>query len=140
MCYRTKFEMSQHLNQKKLEISYRFALLRKHVGNQTELAKLLGISSDYVSMIETGKREPGPRLLKDFEEIERKFGLAKSETSDSVMSPLELKEDPPEYGVQSNWQRRAEEAEAENQKLKQAIRALIGDDPESKPNNQDKQK
>lgn len=60
--------------------------------NQSDLAKLLDISSDYVSMIETGKRQPSRRLMKDVEELERKFGLVESGISDSVEPGIEIHE------------------------------------------------
>lgn len=44
---------------------------RAHL-SQDELGKLLRVSGNYVSMIELGKKKPGPTLLKLFELIEQR--------------------------------------------------------------------
>lgn len=101
------------------------------MGNQTELAKLLGISSDYVSMIETSKREPGPRLLKDFEELERKLGQAVSEKTDSVTSGVALGEESPEYVTIAECKQRINELNQEVERLRAALHAISAPRPVS---------
>lgn len=98
------------------------------MGNQPELARLLGISSDYVSMIETGKRKPGPRLLKDFDELERKLQQAVSENPDSVKPPLALRDSSTEYLTIAECKQRIQELEAELRKWKHVVRELATDD------------
>lgn len=80
---------------KKSEISERFILYRKRAGlNQSQLGEVLGISNDYVSLIETGRREPGPSLLKLFTSLEEDQHRKLDETSDSVGTGMELRETP----------------------------------------------
>ncbi|RYD19914.1 MAG: LexA family transcriptional regulator [Verrucomicrobiaceae bacterium] len=40
---------------------------------QSDLAKILGISSNYVSLIENGQREPGEGIVRHFELLERAY-------------------------------------------------------------------
>jgi len=64
-----KVRMSQ---QNKLEIAERvreFRVLAKL--SQEELAERLGVSGNYISMIELGKKSPGPSLRKLFENLEQ---------------------------------------------------------------------
>ena len=60
--------MSQH---KKLEISARLREFRGRANlSQQDLADRLGVSGNYISMIELGKKLPGPSLRKLFESLE----------------------------------------------------------------------
>lgn len=44
----------------------RIAMVRKESGkNQTEFAEILGLTKNYISLVETGKREPSDRTIKD---------------------------------------------------------------------------
>jgi len=52
------------------------ALRRKHCWTQVELAEMLGIDRSYLSEIETGKKDPGLRILKA---IADGFGLSLSQ-------------------------------------------------------------
>ena len=56
---------------KNTEISNRIRNFRNRVGmSQQELGKRLGISGNYVYLIESGQKNPGPSLLKLFETME----------------------------------------------------------------------
>lgn len=56
---------------KNTEISNRIRNFRNRVGmSQQELGKRLGISGNYVYLIESGAKSPGPSLLKLFETME----------------------------------------------------------------------
>ena len=56
---------------KNTEISNRIRNFRNRVGmSQQELGKRLGISGNYVYLIESGAKNPGPSLLKLFETME----------------------------------------------------------------------
>jgi transcriptional regulator with XRE-family HTH domain len=58
--------------QKKLELPARLREFRGRAKwSQQELADRLGVSGNYISMIELGKKLPGPSLLKLFESLER---------------------------------------------------------------------
>jgi transcriptional regulator with XRE-family HTH domain len=70
---------------KKSEISERVILYRKRAGmTQQELADSLGISNDYVSLIETQKKSPGASLWKLFTTLEADQKRKIDEFSDSV--------------------------------------------------------
>jgi transcriptional regulator with XRE-family HTH domain len=57
--------------QKKLELTKRIREFRKRADlSQVELGDRLGVSGNYISMIEVGKKDPGPSLRKLFEAIE----------------------------------------------------------------------
>jgi transcriptional regulator with XRE-family HTH domain len=56
---------------KNAEISNRIRNFRNRIGmSQQELGKRLGISGNYVYLIESGQKSPGPSLLKLFETME----------------------------------------------------------------------
>ena len=76
------------------KISERVIALRARLGlNQAEFANKLGISRNYVSMIEGG-REPAKHLLMAIEAMERNL-------SSGSVSELMLKEDPAESSIGS---------------------------------------
>lgn len=52
-----------------------FAYRRSAGMTQLELAKLLGISLSYMSLLEAGKRPPGPKLARTIETL---LGIPKS--------------------------------------------------------------
>jgi len=59
--------MSQHS-----ELSERFRAFRRRAKlSQKDLGELLGISGNYISMIELGKKSPGSSLYKLFESLEQ---------------------------------------------------------------------
>jgi transcriptional regulator with XRE-family HTH domain len=66
--------MSQHKKLEKpqiSELSKRIREFRKRAKlSQGELGERLGVSGNYVSMIELSKKEPGPSLQKLFEQLE----------------------------------------------------------------------
>jgi len=63
--------MSQQKKLEKLELSKRIREFRLRAKlSQEELGDRLGISGNYVSMIELAKKEPGPSLQKLFEALE----------------------------------------------------------------------
>jgi len=63
--------MSQHKKLEKLELCKRIREFRLRAKlSQEELGDRLGISGNYVSMIELGKKAPGPSLHKLFEALE----------------------------------------------------------------------
>jgi transcriptional regulator with XRE-family HTH domain len=63
--------MSQQKKLEKLELGKRIREFRHRAKlSQTELGDRLGISGNYVSMIELSKKDPGPSLKKLFEAIE----------------------------------------------------------------------
>ena len=65
----TKLYMSQ---ENKLELPGRIRDYRKSIRlSQDELGERLGVSGNYISMIELGKKAPGPSLRKLFEAIEQ---------------------------------------------------------------------
>lgn len=58
--------------QKKLEIAERVRAFRGRAKlSQDELGERLGVSGNYISMIELGKKSPGPPLRKLFESLEQ---------------------------------------------------------------------
>jgi len=58
--------------QKKLAIPERVRTFRKQAKlSQAELGERLGVSGNYVYLIEAGKKPPGPSLLKLFENMEQ---------------------------------------------------------------------
>lgn len=57
--------------QKKLELPERIREFRRSIRlSQDEFGERLGVSGNYISMIELGKKSPGPSLRKLFEAIE----------------------------------------------------------------------
>jgi transcriptional regulator with XRE-family HTH domain len=63
--------MSQQKKLEKLELGKRIREFRHRAKlSQTELGDRLGISGNYVSMIELAKKDPGPSLRKLFEALE----------------------------------------------------------------------
>ena len=46
-----------------------FFFLKKYLDNQVEMAKLLDVTSEYLSMVETGKRNLSKKLLRKFESL-----------------------------------------------------------------------
>lgn len=61
---------------KKLEIFERFFQLRKKLNlTQDEFAQKLGISRNYVHLIEAAKKNPGDGLLTRFAELENKVSI-----------------------------------------------------------------
>src|SRR4051812_47162075 len=78
---------------KKSEISERFILFRARARiTQGRLADLLGITNDYVSLIEGGKKEPGQSLLKLFTLMEDEQKRTLFENSTSTESAEALRE------------------------------------------------
>jgi transcriptional regulator with XRE-family HTH domain len=58
--------------QKKLELPERIREFRNRINlSQDELGERLGVSGNYISMIELGKKTPGPSLRKLFETLEQ---------------------------------------------------------------------
>ena len=58
--------------QKKLELPDRIRDFRRRIRlSQDEFGERLGVSGNYISMIELGKKAPGPSLRKLFEAIEQ---------------------------------------------------------------------
>jgi transcriptional regulator with XRE-family HTH domain len=79
-------------------VSERFRNFRQSAGlTQPELAALLHVSStSYISEIERGKREPGARLLKDFEILENSPTYKNRENDLAQSESLLVREDSPQ--------------------------------------------
>lgn len=128
--YRTKLEMSQPQKTKKLEFPERVLLLRNRMKlNQVQFGEKLGVSDEYVSQIEKGKRDPGETLKLLVAELEGKFQLGPAADSNSGSV---LHESSPEYHTppddEEDWRHRALLAEKEVLKLKRAMQQLIATD------------
>jgi hypothetical protein len=91
-----------------------------------------GTLSDWINAKRPVKKHLNDAIMREIEKASGGSGIEVKD-SESVTSPLELKEQQAEYGSQTNWQRRAEKAESENAKLKQALRAFIDESPPPKP-------
>lgn len=67
-----------------MEFPLKFLKLRQRIGlTQSEMANRLGISSNYVSLLETGAKEPSPALMRHIELIERMENAGMSDSMDS---------------------------------------------------------
>lgn len=97
--------------------------------NQVEFGQKLGVSDEYVSQIEKGKKLPGEGLQILVGTLEEKFQPCIPADSNSVEPGVEMQEKGSEYQTGSEWKARAEKAEAEVRRLRAAIQALTKEEP-----------
>lgn len=120
--------MSQQINQKKLEFAERVILLRRRMNlSQVEFGKKLGVSDEYVSQIEKGKKLPGEGLQILVGTLEGKFQPLTPTDSNSVEPPVALHDDAPEYLTTVQWKDKALKAEAEVKRLRLINRLLTNE-------------
>ena len=116
--------MSQQLKSKKLDFPERVNLLRKRMGlNQVQFAQELGVSDEYVSQIEKGKRDPGETVKILVGHLEEKFQLGEAVDSNSVEPGVALEAPPRETRTIEQCRERIKELEAEVARLWRMIEA-----------------
>lgn len=117
--------MSQQQNPKLLEFAKRVISLRNRMGlNQVDFGKTLGVSDEYVSQIEKGKRDPGDTLKILVGFLEAKFQLRIGSDSNSVVPPVDLREESAEYKTSNEWKDEALKLRSEVTRLKVVIQIL----------------
>lgn len=77
------------MSHKKLDISERFRAFRTRLHlSQEEMGEHLGVTGNYVYLIESGKKAPGPSLVKLFESMEN------SPQYDPALAPVTIPSNP----------------------------------------------
>lgn len=116
--------MSQQLKSKKLDFPERVNLLRKRMGlNQVQFGQELGVSDEYVSQIEKGKRDPGETVKILVGHLEGKFQLDEPVVSNSVEPGVALEAPPRETRTIEQCRERIKELEAEVARLWRMVEA-----------------